>query len=401
MRAALSASAFSGSANRRCNPQENMMHAIHAGWAKTRRKVLTSLTLLAGLGLASALNAQTPPPPPDGPVDANIRKEVVETLAREMEANYTFADKGKVVAEDLRARLKRGEYDKLSTAQEFARTLTEQIRVPTADKHLRVMYNDKGFPVPPANSEPTPAELEEQLAHFRAINFGVEKIERLPGNIGYIDLRGFSPAGLAGDTISAAMNVLANSDALIVDLTKNGGGDPSTVAHMTSYLFDERTHLNDLIWREGGKERVQHFWTTDAVAGKRFGGKKPIYVLTSKRTFSGAEEFSYNLKNLKRATIVGETTGGGAHPGRMFRLSKNFGAFVATGRARSPITQTNWEGTGVMPDVGVPAEQALNTAQRMALKTILENEKDARRKMALEARMKKLEDEAKSVTAAK
>lgn len=371
------------------------MHAFHAGWATARRKLSSAFVPFAGLALCASLNAQTPPPP-DGPIDANIRKEVVETLAREMEANYTFADKGRQVAEDLRARLKRGEYDKLATAQEFARTLTEQIRVPTSDKHLRVTYSDKEFGVPNARREPTPAELEEQLAFFRSINFGVEKIERLPGNIGYIDLRGFSPAALAGDTISAAMNVLANADALIVDLTRNGGGDPATVAHMTSYLFDERTHLNDLVWREGGKERVEHFWTTDAVAGKRFGSKKPIYVLTSKRTFSGAEEFSYNLKNLKRATIIGETTGGGAHPGRQFRLAKNFGAFIATGRARSPITQTNWEGTGVVPDVGVPAEQALNTAQRMALKTILENEKDARRKAALEGRMKKLEEESEA-----
>lgn len=351
--------------------------------------------LLGAASLLLALHAQAQtPPPPDGPVDAAVRKEVVETLAREMEANYTFADKGKQVAEALRARLERGEYDKFATAQEFARALTEQVRAPTGDKHLRISYSDREVVVPDARREPTPAEIEEQHAYFRGINFGVEKIERLPGNIGYLDLRGFSPAGLAGDTISAAMNVLANSDALIVDLTRNGGGDPSTVAHMTSYLFDERTHLNDLIWREGGRERVQHFWTTDAVAGKRFGGKKPVYVLTSKRTFSAAEEFSYNLKNLKRATLIGETTGGGAHPGRRFRLSKHFGAFIATGRARSPVTQTNWEGTGVVPDVGVPAEQALNTAQRMALKTLIANEKDARRKAALEGRMKKLEEEA-------
>ena len=150
----------------------------------------------------------------------------------------------------------------------------------------------------------------------------------------------------------------------------------------------------DLVWRESGKERVEHFWTTDAVSGARFGGKKPVYLLTSKRTFSAAEEFSYNLKNLKRATIVGENTGGGAHPGREFKLSKNFASFIATGRARSPITQTNWEGTGVAPDVAASADQALNIAQRMALKTIIEAERNPRRKAAMEARVKKLEEEA-------
>ncbi|MBL8516702.1 MAG: S41 family peptidase [Betaproteobacteria bacterium] len=347
---------------------------------------------------ASVVMAQTPPadlPPPDGPVDANIRKEVVETLAKEMEAAYVYADKGKQVAADLRGRLAKGEYDQFDRALPFARALTEQIQGPTGDKHLRVNFSERDVNVPPARREPTPQEVDEQRAFLRSINFGVEKIERLPGNIGYLDLRGFATAGLGGDTIVAAMNLLAHADALIIDLTQNGGGDPAAVALISSYLFDSRTHLNDLVMREEGKERVEHFWTTDSVSGARFGGKKPVYILTAKRTFSAAEEFTYNLKNLKRATVVGETTRGGAHPGRRFRLSKNFGAFIATGRARSPITQTNWEGTGVTPDVPATAEQALNVAQRLALKPLIEAEKNPRRKAAMEARLKTLEEEAK------
>lgn len=360
-----------------------------------------TLLTLSALSAVIAI-AQTPPagmPPPDGPIDANIRKEVVETLAKEMEAAYVFADKGAQVAADLRSRLAKGEYDKIDRAQAFAKVLTDQIQAPTSDKHLRVRYNDREIDVPPARREPSQQEREEQMAFLRSVNFGVEKIERLPGNIGYLDLRSFSGAGLAADTLVAAMNLLAHSDALIIDLTRNGGGDPNTVALITSYLFDERKHLNDLVWRDvgnrEGKERVEHFWTTEAVSGARFGGKKPVYILTAKRTFSAAEEFTYNLKNLKRATVVGETTGGGAHPGRMFRLSKNFGAFIATGRARSPITQTNWEGTGVTPDVPTSAEQALNVAQRLALKPLIEAEKNPRRKAAMEARLKTLEEEAK------
>jgi C-terminal processing protease CtpA/Prc len=123
--------------------------------------------------------------------------------------------------------------------------------------------------------------------------------------------------------------------------------------------------LNDLHWREGN--RVEEFWTKPNGISPRYEGKD-IYVLTSGRTFSGAEEFSYNLKNLKRATIVGETTGGGANPGDGFRINAHFGMFVPTGYARSPITKTNWEGTGVKPDVDVPKEQALKTAHLMALK---------------------------------
>jgi len=334
------------------------------------------------------------PPPADGTIDANIRKETVETLAREMETSYVYADKGAKVAVDLRARLKRGEYDKIDSARAFAKMLTEQIQAPTADKHLNVYYNQREFLAQPARRKATAEEIAEQQAHLRGINYGVERVQRLPGNIGYLELRAFSPAGLASETLIAAMNLLAHGEALIIDLTRNDGGDPSTVALITSYLLDERTHLNDLVWREGGKERVEHFWTTESVSGTRYGGTKPIYILTGKHTFSAGEEFAYNLKNLKRATLIGEPTGGGAHPGREFKLSKNFASFIATGRARSPITQTNWEGAGVTPDVASPADQALNIAQRMALKTIIDAEKNPRRKASLEGRVKKLEEEA-------
>jgi hypothetical protein len=197
----------------------------------------------------------------------------------------------------------------------------------------------------------------------------------MPGNIGYLDLRGFVDARMGAETASAAMNMLANADALIVDLRRNGGGDPAMVAFISSYLFGaEPVHLNDLYWREG--DSTHQWWTLPYVPGKRFGDKKPVYVLTSKRTFSAAEEFTYNLKNLKRATIVGETTGGGAHPGGMRKVHEHFGMFVPGGRAINPISKTNWEGTGVKPDIDVPADHALKTAQVDALKKLLETAKD-------------------------
>ena len=177
------------------------------------------------------------------------------------------------------------------------------------------------------------------------------------------------------------MNFVANTDALIFDLRQNGGGDPVMVALICSYLFgDKPVHLNDLYWRKG--DHTDEFWTKPNVAGKRY-GDKDIYILTSSRTFSGAEEFSYNLKNLKRATIVGETTGGGAHPGGTVRLHEHFGVFVPIGRAISPITKTNWEGTGVEPDVKVSKEQALKTAYLMALNKQSERAKDEDLKLAL------------------
>jgi C-terminal processing protease CtpA/Prc len=203
----------------------------------------------------------------------------------------------------------------------------------------------------------------------------------MPGNIGYVDLRGFSDPKGGAETVQAAMTFLANTDALIFDLRQNGGGDPEMVALISSYLFgDKPVHLNSLYWRKG--DRTEDFYTKPNLANKKF-ADKDIYVLTSSRTFSGAEEFSYNLKNLKRATIVGETTGGGANPGGMFRLNEHFGVFIPTGRAVSPITKTNWEGTGVEPDIKAPKEQALKIAYLMALNKTMEKTKDADLKNAL------------------
>src|SRR4029079_14564144 len=196
------------------------------------------------------------------------------------------------------------------------------------------------------------------------------------------DLRGFQPAQFGAETVVAAMNFVANTDALIVDLRRNGGGDPSMVSLISSYLFgSEPVHLNDLYFRPDDSTR--QWWTLQYVPGKRYGDKKPVYVLTSNRTFSAAEEFTYNLKNLKRATIVGETTGGGAHPGGMRRIGEHFGMFIPTGRAINPISKTNWEGTGVKPDVDVPADQALKVAHIAALNVVLEKVTEPERQDAI------------------
>ena len=235
--------------------------------------------------------------------------------------------------------------------------------------------------------------------NLRRINFGFERLERLPGNIGYMDLRGFTPAEFGRETVAAAFNFLANTDSLIIDLRKNGGGDPEMVQLICSYLFEgQPVHLNSLYWREGN--RTQEFWTLKDVPGKRYAGKE-VYVLTSGYTFSGAEEFSYNLKNLKRATIVGETTGGGAHPGGGHRLSQHFGAFIPTGRAINPITKTNWEGTGVEPDVKVAADLALKTAHVAALRKGLTNVKDERLKRDIQDLIDSMQKELSQTPAAK
>lgn len=210
------------------------------------------------------------------------------------------------------------------------------------------------------------------LEQWKMTNYGFKEVKILEGNIGYIDLRGFVPPKYAGETAVAAMNFVGNCKALIFDLRKNGGGSPEMIQLISSYLFSaEPVHLNNFYFRPANKNTQT--WTLPYVTGKR----RPdmdVYVLTSKGTFSAAEEFTYNLKNLKRATIIGETTGGGANPGGNQIINDRFTVFVPTGRAINPITNTNWEGTGVQPDIAVPASDALLTAQQKALEKLAQND---------------------------
>lgn len=302
------------------------------------------------------------------PVDAATRREVVNAAAQKMRAHYVFPEVAERVAARLDERLAQGAYERYDDAEAFARQLTADIREVTRDLHIRVRYSAEPVPERAADAKPLPEEITAARREAERLAFGVERVERLPLNIGYIELRGFESLAFAGEAIAAAFTLVAHCDALIVDLRRNGGGDPATVSFASSYLFDERTHLNTLYQRQG--DRTDQYWTSDWVPGRRFGGGKPVYVLTSKDTFSGAEEFSYNLKTRRRATLIGETTGGGANPGDVRRLSAHFAMFVPDGRAINPITGTNWEGTGVEPDVKVPADDALRMAQLLAAKAL-------------------------------
>lgn len=221
----------------------------------------------------------------------------------------------------------------------------------------------------------------QSIAKMKYENFGFKKVERLGGNIGYIDFRGFAPAKYSKETIASVMGFLSNCDAIIIDLRQNGGGDPTGVQQICSYFFDETpVHLNDLYFRPENK--TEEFWTLKDIPGQRM-PDIDLYILTSNYTFSGAEEFAYNLKNLKRATIIGETTGGGAHPGDMMAVNENFVIFLPNGRAINPITKTNWEGTGVTPEIAVSQDKALGTARLTALEKLAQKTSDAKLKAKL------------------
>ena len=296
--------------------------------------------------------------------DAPARAKVIDRAIALLDSFYVFPDVAKRMGDSLRARNARGAYDSYANAISFSVKLNDDVRELSRDKHMRVNYSARPLPPRPATPRPpSPEDSARMRSQMDAMNCGFVKVEQLEGNVGYVKFNGFFDVGACGPTASAAMSFVAGTRALIIDLRENGGGSPAMVAYVSSYLFSTRTHLNDLWERSSGK--TEEYWTRDDIPGRRFGGEKPVYVLTSAQTFSGAEEFSYNLKSLKRATIVGETTGGGAHPVMGRRIDEHFMIGVPFARAINPITRTNWEGVGVEPDIKVPAADALATAQKL------------------------------------
>jgi hypothetical protein len=297
--------------------------------------------------------------------------KIVESLTREFNENYVFPETAQKMEAALKKNLADGRYKDIDDPEILASRLKADLIDVSHDKHINVFYMEKD----PGNPEQNPAVEAREVAEMASNNFGFKKLEILPGNIGYIDLRGFMPAEYAGATAVATMKYMANTRALIFDLRNNGGGSPSMIQLLTSYLVAAPTHLNTFYVRKTNSE--EQFWTPAHVDGPRYLDKE-VYVLTSGGTFSAAEEFTYNLKNMKRATIVGDTTGGGAHPVNLHYLKDiKFAAMIPFGRAINPITKTNWEGTGVEPDVKVKTEQALTKAHTLALENLLKKTKDA------------------------
>jgi len=364
----------------------------------SKTSIFTFAAVLAALPVSSAL-AQQPQTQQDIAITPEVRREVIATAIKKLNASYIFPETAKKMEAAIHERDGKHEYDSITSGRKLAQALTEHLQEVSHDKHLRVRFSYEPVEEERENEEPTPVERENLRRQGARINFGFEKVERLQGNVGYLDLRGFYEASVAADTVTAAMNFLSNCEAVIIDLRQNGGGDPATVALISTYLFGpEPVHLNDLYYRPNDSTR--QYWTLPFVPGKRL-ADKDVYILTSKRTFSAAEEFTYNLKNLKRATIIGETTGGGAHPGGMERLGRNFAMFLPTGRAINPISKTNWEGTGVSPDVPVAADKALTVAHLSAAKKIMQKETDPQLREAFKNLVDRLERERDAGSAAK
>jgi len=291
--------------------------------------------------------------------------------------NYVFPELAEQAATAVETRLAAGEYDNLDEIT-LSELLTSHLQDATGDKHLRVRLG--GGPGPGRRRAPErdggePADREDREARRlkmrqigRLDNFGIHRVERLDGNIGYLDLRRVPMPENAGPAITAAMELVRGTYALIIDLRLNGGGAPHGVAFWCSYLLpEEPTHLNDIFHADTGETR--QFWSLPYLPGSRY-LDRPVYVLTSSRTFSGGEDFCYTLQALGRAELIGETTGGGAHPTRPFPISAAVHIAIPFARSINPVTGTNWQGTGVIPDIPVPADDAYRVAYAKALRHV-------------------------------
>ena len=269
------------------------------------------------------------------------RHDLIDTVIDLLAANYVFPDIAEKVAEVLR----RNDYGGLVDDAEFAATVTADLQSVNGDKHLRLLHEL------PGSGQAAPSH-------------GFDKVEILDGNIGYLENTRLREPQQYGDIAAAALTLIADTDALIIDLRRCRGGSPGMVAMICGYLFDEFTHLNDIYLRR--PDFTMQSWTPQYVPGRRFGGRKPIWVLTSSTTFSGGEELAYDLQQLRRGTIVGETTRGGANPNEWHEIAEHLYATVPNGRAINPVSGTNWEGLGVTPDIEVPAGDALARAYELA-----------------------------------
>lgn len=295
-------------------------------------------------------------------------RAVLARLGALVAEHYVFPETGREVADRLAAAVAAGRYDAIHDPEELADRVTTDLQAGNRDKHLRLKFHRDGPP-----DETDPAAEEEYWRRRAALDAGgMARIERLDGNIGLLEIRPLLyPPEYAAPVFAAAMTLLASTDALVIDLRRCVGGSPDQVAFVCSYFLasDEPVHLQDLITPADGT--VRQFWTAPYVPGPRFDRGKPIWVLTSSATFSGGEELAYNLQQFGRGVVVGERTAGGAHPRRGFKLHEQLEATVPVARSVNSVSGTNWEGTGVAPDLDVPADQALTEAYRRAAEHVI------------------------------
>jgi len=288
------------------------------------------------------------------------KEKIVNKISQLLKENYVFKDVGQACANFLSEQIENDAYEDISHPRAFARELTSDLGNIHQDQHIRIQS------IAPADQRLKPNQRLDFFLRTRdriKDNMGIKKINILSSNVGYIDIRYFEPFELAREKVLHMLHLIQDTDAIIIDLRNNLGGNPTMVQFLCSYFFDQPVHLNSIYWRRG--DYTEEFWTMDSI-GIEKRPEVPVFVLTGSRTFSGGEEFAYNIKTQKRGTVVGETTAGGANPGYTFRINENFNIFIPTGRSINPVTETNWEGKGVEPDIKIKSSDALSFALEKA-----------------------------------
>ena len=334
----------------------------------SRATRVQSASAALGAALGAPAHAQQGPPQ-EPPLTAASRREVLEGTLASISRHYIDAAMAERLDREIRQRWRRRAYDTLTSPSGFARRVSEDLQGISGDLHLRLVYSPR--PLPPRLDVRPPESPEQQAgrkARHAEQNFGFSRASRLDGNVGYIDLRGFADPEIAADAVRAAMEVVQHTDALIIDLRRNRGGEPEMVQHLASYFFAQPVHYVNFVART--PEQSTSVSTLGSVPGPRY-LERPVYILTSARyTFSAAEGFAYALQSLGRATVVGEQTGGGTNPANGYRINDHFGVSIPYARPVSPVTGTNWE-KGIRPDVPAADAAAVSVAHAHALEALL------------------------------
>jgi len=339
----------------------------------SKKKIVVGAVLSALLSFPAFAVADTP-------LSASDRAATVQTLAAKLNANYITPAVADKVGKAIARKNAEGGYASAATAQAFSELLAKDLRELSGDLHFGARLNESFQEASGDSAPPTRAEWDEYREQLARDGYGIEKIERMAGNVGYIELRNFASTDIVGPAYTSAISLLAGSEALILDLRRNGGGSPATVAYLMSHFFPigDRRHLTDFYDRPD--DATVQSWTV--AVSQHY--DKPVYVLTSARTFSGGEECAYNFQVQKRGTVVGETTGGGSNPVRPFSVGHGIVVSIPTSRATNPVTKTNWEHVGVKPDIAVPAAQALQTAHATILRKLVSSAKDDKERAKLQ-----------------
>jgi hypothetical protein len=289
---------------------------------------------------------------------AASRHHIIASAIASIKQHHIDPVEAQKAADALLTHERQGDDDSAKSTEEFARLATKQMREATGNHELELLYSLRAIPErPPGPPPPVPIAYRDEM---RRVNCAFERVKILPHNIGYLKLNAFADTTVCQSTATAAMAKLNNADSLIFDLRDNGGGFPSMVSLISAYLFDHPEYLYCPL-----ENTTAASWTHSPIPGNKL-ANKPVYVLSSHRTISAAEEFAYNLKMLKRATLVGETTAGGAHAANLHSIGDNFYVATVEVRAINPYSKGDWNETGVEPDFKIRAADALKAALRLA-----------------------------------